>query len=110
MAKKLYVGNLSYQTTEQDLTEAFAKIGEVVSTKLIVDPTNGRSKGFAFVEMGSDEDGDKAISAMNGVAFMERNLTVNEAKPQKPRGGSGFGGDRDHRGGSGYGGRGRRQY
>ena len=66
MAKKLYVGNLSYNTHEEDLREAFSKIGEVVSATLIVDQASGRSKGFGFVEMASDEDAAKAITAMNG--------------------------------------------
>jgi cold-inducible RNA-binding protein len=72
MAKKLYVGNLSYNTHEEDLREAFSKIGEVLSATLIVDQTNGRSKGFGFVEMASDEDAEKAITAMNGTSFMGR--------------------------------------
>jgi RNA recognition motif-containing protein len=102
MAKKLYVGNLSYNTHEEDLREAFSKIGEVLSATLIVDQTNGRSKGFGFVEMASDEDAEKAISTMNGTSFMDRTITVNEAKPKTERSGSG-GGGRGNRGG-GYGG------
>ncbi len=102
MAKKLYVGNLSYNTHEEDLREAFSKIGEVVSATLILDQTNGRSKGFGFVEMESDEDADKAISSMNGTSFMDRTITVNEARPrtERPRSG-GYG--RGNNGG--YGGR-----
>lgn len=92
MAKKLYVGNLSYGTTEDDLRDAFARIGEVQSAKLIVDPTNGRSKGFGFVEMASDEDGNKAITELNGTMLSDRTITVNEARPQQPRPRSGFGG------------------
>jgi RNA recognition motif-containing protein len=104
MAKKLYVGNLSYNTHEEDLREAFSKFGEVLSATLIVDQTNGRSKGFGFVEMASDEDADKAISSMNGTSFMDRTITVNEARP-KERGRSGFGGGRSgDRGGYGGGG------
>lgn len=104
MAKKLYVGNLSYSTTEEDLREAFAKIGEVQSAKLIIDQTNGRSKGFGFIEMASDEDAEKAISTLNGSTLSDRTITVNEARPQQPR--SGFGGGRgrggqDRRGGFG---------
>jgi RNA recognition motif-containing protein len=99
VAKKLYVGNLSYSTTEEDLRDAFGKIGEVQSAKLIVDPTNGRSKGFGFIEMASDADAEKAISTMNGSSFMDRTITVNEARPQAPRSGFGGGG-----GGRGYGG------
>lgn len=100
MAKRLYVGNLAYSTTEDDLKETFAKIGEVASVKLIIDQVTGRSKGFGFVEMASDEDGDKAISSLNGTTLMDRTITVNEARPQKERGGAGFG-----RGGFGGGGR-----
>ena len=107
MAKKLYVGNLSYNTHEEDLREAFSKIGEVLSATLIVDQMNGRSKGFGFVEMASDADAEKAISTMNGTTFMDRTITVNEARP-KTEGGkrSGFGGGGGGRGkrGGGYGG------
>jgi RNA recognition motif-containing protein len=113
MAKKLYVGNLSYSTTEQDLQDAFAKIGEVLSATLIVDQTNGRSKGFGFVEMASDEDAAKAISTMNGTSFLDRTITVNEARPKTERsggGGYGGGGGRDNRGGGGYGGGGTRSW
>ncbi len=102
MAKKLYVGNLSYSTTEDDLKEAFAKFGEIVSVKIITDPSSGRSKGFGFVEMSVDEDAEKAITGLNGSSFMDRTLTVNEARPQTQRGGrSGFGGGggRDRKGG-----------
>jgi cold-inducible RNA-binding protein len=114
MAKKLYVGNLSYSTTEQDLQEAFSKIGEVLSANLIVDQTNGRSKGFGFVEMASDEDADKAITSMNGSSFMDRTITVNEARPKTDRPRSGFGGGGGGRGGGrnerGGGGGGRRSW
>jgi RNA recognition motif-containing protein len=108
MAKKLYVGNLSYSTHDEDLREAFSKIGEVLSATLIVDQATGRSKGFGFVEMASDEDAAKAISTMNGTLFMDRTITVNEARPKTERGGSGYGGGggRSDRGGYG-GGRGR---
>jgi cold-inducible RNA-binding protein len=100
MAKKLYVGNLSYNTHEEDLREAFSKIGEVVSATLIVDQTNGRSKGFGFVEMATDEDAAKAISALNGTSFMDRTITVNEARPKTERSGGGRG-DRGGYGGGG---------
>jgi hypothetical protein len=109
MAKKLYVGNLSYNTHEQDLQEAFSKIGEVLSATLIVDQTNGRSKGFGFVEMASDEDAAKAIAALNGTSFMDRTITVNEARPKTERSGSGGGGRGGNRGG-GYGGGGGRSW
>lgn len=111
MAKKLYVGNLSYSTTEDDLKEAFAKIGEVLSAKIITDAATGRSKGFGFVEMASDEDADKAISTLNGSTLMDRTLTVNEARPQRERGSGGFGGGGKGRrggGGGGFGGGGGR--
>jgi len=105
MSKKLYVGNLSYSTSEDDLREAFAKIGAVQSATLIIDQTNGRSKGFGFVEMASDEDAAKAISAMNGASLSDRTITVNEARPKTERSGSGFGGGdgRRNRGGNGKG-------
>ena len=102
MPKKLYVGNLSYSTTEDDLREAFAKIGEVQSVTLITDQASGRSKGFGFVEMASDEDAAKAIGEMNGTTLLDRTITVNEARPKTDRGGGG----RGDRGGYG-GGRGR---
>ena len=98
MAKRLYVGNLAYSTTEDDLKEAFAKIGEVASVKLIIDQVSGRSKGFGFVEMANDEDGDKAISSLNGTNVQERSITVSEARPQKERGRSGGGGRGGQRG------------
>jgi RNA recognition motif-containing protein len=98
MAKKLYVGNLSYNTHEEDLREAFSKIGEVVSATLIVDQASGRSKGFGFVEMATDEDADKAITSLNGTAFMDRTITVNEAKPKPKTERSGSGGGRGDRG------------
>jgi cold-inducible RNA-binding protein len=100
MAKKLYVGNLSYNTQEDDLREAFSKIGEVVSATLITDQASGRSKGFGFVEMATDEDAAKAISTLNGTSFMDRTITVNEAKPKTERSG-GRGGDRGGYGGGG---------
>jgi cold-inducible RNA-binding protein len=107
MSKKLYVGNLSYNTTEDDLREAFGKIGAVESATLITDQASGRSKGFGFVEMASDEDAAKAISTMNGTSLSDRTITVNEARPKTDRGGSGgYGGGGGGRGGDrgGYGG------
>jgi RNA recognition motif-containing protein len=85
MAKKIYVGNLSYRADEESLRELFAQSGEVLSVKIITDAATGRSKGFGFVEMSSDEEGEKAISSLNGTTFMERALTVSEARPQKER-------------------------
>ncbi len=108
MSKKLYVGNLSYNTTEDDLREAFAKIGEVQSATVIIDQTNGRSKGFGFVEMASDEDAAKAITSMNGSSLSDRSIIVNEARPKTERGGSGgYGGGGKRGGGSDRGGYGR---
>src|SRR5512142_157887 len=111
MAKKLYVGNLSYSTHDEDLREAFSKIGEVLSVTLIVDQATGRSKGFGFVEMASDEDAEKAIASLNGTSFMDRTITVNEARPKTEGGrpGSGGGGGRGKRSG-GYGGGGGRSW
>lgn len=90
MAKRIYVGNLSYQTDEESLKELFGEIGEVQSVKIITDET-GRSKGFGFVEMTSDDSADKAIAALNGTAFSGRNLVVNEARPQAERSRTGGG-------------------
>lgn len=104
MGKKLYVGNLAYSTTEDDLRDTFTKVGEVASAKLIIDPTNGRSKGFGFVEMATEEDAQKAISTLNGTDLHGRTITVNEARPPRERGGGGGyggGGGRDRRGGGG---------
>ncbi len=105
MGKKLYVGNLPYSTTEEDLRDTFSKVGEVASAKLIIDPTNGRSKGFGFVEMASDEDAQKAISTLNGQDFQGRSLNVSEARPPRERGssggGGGYGGGRGRGGGGG---------
>ena len=94
MSKKLYVGNLSYQITEDGLKDVFAAIGEVLSTKIVMDNATGRSRGFGFVEMANDEDGDKAITVLNGTAVMDRTINVSEARPQRERGGPGGGGDR----------------
>ena len=100
MAKKLYVGGLPYATTSDELKDAFSKAGNVESATIIMDKMTGRSKGFGFVEMSSDEDATKAIDMWNGKDFGGRNLTVNEARPMEPRAprSGGFGG--------GYGGRG----
>ncbi len=113
MAKKLYVGNLSYSVTEDGLKEIFAPVGEVLSARIITDAATGRSKGFGFVEMASDEDADKAISTLNGTMLMDRTINVSEARPQRERerGGGGFGGGggRGRRGGGGFGGGGGRK-
>ena len=85
MAAKLYVGNLDYQITDDQLGELFAGAGQVVSARVITDRHSGRSKGFGFVEMGSDEGAKKAIEMFNGKDFQGRDLVVNEARPERPR-------------------------
>lgn len=85
MAKKLYVGGLSYSTTEQSLRDAFAQAGTVETATVIMDRMSGRSKGFGFVEMSTDEEAQKAIEMFNGKEFEGRTLTVNEARPMVPR-------------------------
>lgn len=106
MAKKLYVGGLPYSTTEDELREAFAGAGAVESASIIMDRMTGRSKGFGFVEMASDEDAQKGIDMWNGKDFGGRTLTVNEARPmeERPRGNSRSGGFGGGNGGGGYGG------
>jgi RNA recognition motif-containing protein len=105
MEAKLYVGNLSYNTTEDNLRELFMQAGGVVSVALIKDRYSGQSKGFAFVEMSSQADVQKAISMFNGHTLGDRQLTVNVARPREERGGGGFrpggqrGGHRQNRGG-----------
>ena len=107
MGKKLYVGSISFNATEESLQDLFASIGEVESVKIITDQDTGRSKGFGFVEMSSAEEAKKAIEQLNGTKFMERTLVVNEARPQQPRDRRGFGGGRggygQGRGSGGYG-------
>ena len=105
MGSKLYVGNLSYQTTEDDLRSHFEQAGTVSSCDLILDKFTSKSRGFGFIEMGSDEDAQKAIESLNGQEFDGRPLVVNEARPREdrgPRGGGGGGGYGG--GGGGYGG------
>ncbi|MFH1703387.1 MAG: RNA-binding protein [Nitrospirota bacterium] len=89
MSKKIYVGNLSYKVDEDALRTLFATIGEVQSVKIITDFVTGRSKGFAFIEMTSDEDAEKAISTLNGTTLMDRPLSINEARPQTDKGRTG---------------------
>ena len=103
MSMKLYVGNISFDTTQQDLEALFAEIGTVTSANLIEDRETGRPRGFGFVEMSSKEEGEKAIAQLNGKEVDGRELKVNEAKPQERRNGGGGGG----RGGYGGGGGGR---
>ena len=94
MEKKLYVGNISYKTTEDELRELFSKCGEVESVKIITDAYTGQAKGFAFVEMASEQDAQKAIAELNGTMSADRTLTVSEARPQQPRDRRSFGGGR----------------
>jgi RNA recognition motif-containing protein len=106
MSKNIYVGNLPFSTTADDLIQAFGQYGTVTRAQVVEDRETGRSRGFGFVEM--SDGGDEAIAAMNGTQFQGRTLTVNEAKPreERPRGGSGgggYGGGRGGRGGSGGG-------
>ena len=105
MGNKLYVGNLPYSFRDEDLQQAFAAHGSVSSAKVMMERDTGRSKGFGFVEMGSDAEAQAAINGMNGQQFGGRGLVVNEARPMEPRpprsgGGGGYGGG----GGGGYGG------
>ena len=104
MGKKLYVGNLSYDVDSSALEELFAAHGTVQSAQIISDRDTGRSKGFGFVEMGSDEEAQAAIAALNGQQHGGRALTVNEAKPKENRGGGGGGGGYGGGGGGGRGG------
>jgi RNA recognition motif-containing protein len=108
MSMKLYVGNISFDTTQQDLEKLFGEIGTVTSTNLIEDRETGRPRGFGFVEMSSKEEGQNAISQLNGKEVDGRELKVNEAKPQEKRsgGGGGYGGG----GGGSYGGGGGKRW
>jgi cold-inducible RNA-binding protein len=105
MAKNIYVGNLTFQTTDADLQQLFSQYGTVTKAQVIMDRDTGRSKGFGFVEMA--DGGDEAIAALHGYQHDGRALTVNEAKPREPRGGGGRGGYGGG-GGGGYGGGARR--
>jgi RNA recognition motif-containing protein len=89
---KLYVGNLSFQSSSHDLVELFASIGAVESATVVEDRETGRSRGFGFVEMANQEDGEKAIAELNGTEFAGREIKVNEAKPREDRGRSNYGG------------------
>lgn len=109
MGKKIYVGNISFDASEDDLRELFSTYGAVESVKIVTDAQTGRARGFGFVEMQSEEDAAKAITGLNGKTFMERPINVSEARPQQPRerGGfqrerrGGFGGERKRPGGGG---------
>ena len=100
MATKLYVGNLSYQTTDTDLSQMFTEFGNVTSAQVIVDRFSGQSRGFGFVEMATEDEAQSAINGMNGKNMGGRPLTVNESRPRDDRGGGG-GGSRGG-GGGGY--------
>lgn len=114
MGNKLYVGNLPYSVRDSDLEQAFGQFGAVTSAKVMMERDTGRSKGFGFVEMGSDADAQSAINGMNGQPLGGRSIVVNEARPMEPRpprsggfgggGGGGYGGGGGRSGGGGYGG------
>ncbi|MFN7641440.1 MAG: RNA recognition motif domain-containing protein [bacterium] len=113
MGNKLYVGNLPYSFRDEDLQRAFSAHGNVTSAKVMMERDTGRSKGFGFVEMGSDAEAQAAINGMNGQPLSGRSVVVNEARPMEPRpprsggyggGGGGYGGGRSGGGGGGYGG------
>lgn len=107
MGTKLYVGNLPFSTTENELQELFGQAGAVQEVTLMQDKFTGKSRGFAFITMGSEQDAQNAINTLNGKAIEGRSLTVNEARPREPRPPGGGGGGRGY-GGGGYGGGGRR--
>jgi RNA recognition motif-containing protein len=111
MAKRLYVGNLAYGVTSDDLQQLFEQYGTVTSAQVLNDRETGRSRGFGFVEMADDGDADAAIEQLDGQDHEGRRLTVNEARPRTPGGGGGGGGgSRGGYGGGGYGGGGRGGY
>jgi cold-inducible RNA-binding protein len=103
MATKLYVGNLSFQTSSEDLRAHFAQVGTVESASVVEDRMTGRSRGFGFVEMATPEEAATAIEQLNGKDFGGRNLTVNEARPRTDRAPGGYGGGGNRGGGGGYG-------
>ena len=94
MAKKLYVGNMSYDTTEDSLRALFAGVGEVESVNIVTDRMSGRPRGFGFVEMATEEEAQAAISQLNGTTLDDRQISVAEARPQRPRSDRGGGGGR----------------
>ena len=101
--KNIYVGNISFQTTEQDLDAAFSAYGQVDRVQIVKDRESGQSRGFAFVEMSNNADADKAMAALNGAELSGRTLTVNEARPREARPSGGFGGGNRFAGGGGGG-------
>ena len=105
--KNIYVGNISFQTSEQDLDAAFSAYGQVDRVQIVKDRDTGQSRGFAFVEMSNNAEADKAMTALNGADMGGRTLTVNEARPREPRPGGGGGGGGNRFGGGGGGGGGR---
>jgi RNA recognition motif-containing protein len=107
VAKKLYVGNLAYSTTQEQIQELFSQAGEITEIALITDRDTGRAKGFGFVEMATEEAAQEAIKRFNGYSLDNRNLTVNEARPREERSGGGNRGYDNYRGGSRGGSRGR---
>jgi RNA recognition motif-containing protein len=109
MSIKLYVGNLAFRTSSEDLQQLFSQAGTVESASVVEDRDTGRSRGFGFVEMASKEEGEAAIAQFNGKELDGRNLTVNEARPREDRGNRGGGGGRGGYGGGGGGGRGGRR-
>src|ERR1700761_9187885 len=113
MGKNIYVGNLPYETTGDDLVQLFQTYGTVTSGQVIIDKFSGRSRGFGFVEMANDDEALASIEALNGSSYGNRPLTVNEARPREERGGGGgrggYGGGGGGRGGSGGGGGGNRR-
>jgi RNA recognition motif-containing protein len=108
MSTKLYVGNLSFRVTSDDLQEHFATAGEVSSANVVMDRETGRSRGFGFVEMATEDGANNAIAQFNGQEYDGRNMVVNEARPREDSRGGGGGGGRGGRGGGGYGGGGGR--
>lgn len=118
MATKLFIGSLAWATTDESLAALFSQVGTVTSARVITDRATGRSKGFGFVEMSTDEEAQRAVAELNGKDLDGRQIVVNEARPMEPRdnssrgggfgggrpqGGSSYGGNRDNRGGSSYG-------
>jgi cold-inducible RNA-binding protein len=101
MNRKLYVGNIAYETTESDLEQLFSQSGAVESVRIMRDMATGRARGFAFVEMSTEAEAQAAIERLHDKPFGGRTLTVNEARPQPARSGGFGGGGRDHRGGGG---------
>jgi RNA recognition motif-containing protein len=101
MGRRLYVGNLPYSTTDEDLTSLFSQVGTVENVRVMRDMATGRARGFGFVEMATDEGAQKAITELHESQLGGRTLTVNEARPKEPRGPGGFGGGGGNRGGGG---------